>query len=90
VAGTWTKIALVLSNPAALTAVISVGLKMVVDKGAFNLLIDDVRAIADNIVVKNVPVIVGFEQGEHGKYNVMKVTGEVSAVSESDLITLNI
>jgi hypothetical protein len=90
VANTWTKVALTLANPASDTAIISVGIQMVVDTGAFNLFIDDVRGIADNVVVKNVTVNVGFEQAEYGKYNAMKVTGEGSAFSESALINLNI
>jgi len=89
-ANTWTKIALTLANPASDVAIISIGVKMVVDKGAFNLFIDDVRAIADNVVIKNVPAVVEFETNEYGKYNAMKVTGSGSASSESNLIDLNI
>jgi hypothetical protein len=90
VANTWTKIALTLANPASDIAIISIGAKMVVDKGAFDLFIDDVRAIADNVVVKSVPVSVDFEMNEYGKANAMKVTGECSAAIESDLLNLNI
>jgi hypothetical protein len=90
VANTWTKIALTLANPGSDTAIISVGVKMVVDKGAFDLFIDDVRGIADNVVIKNVPVSVTFDQGEYGKYNAMQVTGSGSATSESALISLNV
>ncbi|MGD0591039.1 MAG: hypothetical protein ABSA44_09610 [Bacteroidota bacterium] len=90
VANAWTKIALTLANPGSDTAIISVGVKMVVDKGAFNLFIDDVRGIADNVIVKNVPPVVEFEANEIGKFNAMKVTGSGLAVSESDLINLNV
>lgn len=44
-ADTWTRVSIALSNPAALTAVISVGLKMTVDKGAFIVRLDDVHAV---------------------------------------------
>lgn len=43
-ANTWTPITISLSDPTALSAVISVGIKMVTDKGAFTLWIDDIRA----------------------------------------------
>lgn len=43
-ANTWTLCKMKLSNPSALTAVISIGLNQVVDKGAMILLVDDVRA----------------------------------------------
>ena len=89
-ANTWTKIALILANPGSDTAIVSVGVKMVVDKGAFDLFIDDVRGIADNVVVKNVPPVVEFEANEYGKHNAIKVTGSGSAVSESALISLNV
>ena len=44
VANTWTPITISLSDPTALSAIISVGIKMVTDKGAFTLWIDDIRA----------------------------------------------
>ena len=43
-ADTWTAVTLVLSTPSALTAVISIGVKMAVDKGAFTLRLNDIRA----------------------------------------------
>jgi len=43
-ANTWTRVAITLANPYDDSAVISVGLKMVVDKGAFTLYADDIRA----------------------------------------------
>ena len=46
-ANTWTRHIISLSNPQSDSAIISVGLKMVVDKGAFNLWADDIKAIDD-------------------------------------------
>jgi len=43
-ANTWTEITVAITNPAALTAVISIGIDMNVDKGAFIFRIDQVRA----------------------------------------------
>lgn len=42
IANQWTKLYLPLANPHLDTAIISVGLYQVVDKGAFNLWIDDI------------------------------------------------
>jgi len=41
----WTSCVISLANPSSDSAIISVGLKMIVDKGAFTLYIDDIRAI---------------------------------------------
>jgi len=43
-ANTWTRVTITLANPTSDNAIISVGLKMVVDKGAFTLRADDIRA----------------------------------------------
>jgi hypothetical protein len=45
-ANTWTFHKLTLAAPASLTAIISIGIKQHVDKAAFDLYIDDVRALA--------------------------------------------
>ena len=45
-ANTWTQVCLVLSDPSLCGALISIGLKQVVDKGAMNFWIDDVEALA--------------------------------------------
>ena len=44
VADTWTEIDIDLEDASELTAVISIGVKMIVDKGAFDLHLDDIRA----------------------------------------------
>lgn len=44
-ANTWTRVCLPFATPASLTAVLSVGLKQAVDKGACDINIDDVRAV---------------------------------------------
>lgn len=40
---TWTRVFVPFVTPANLTAVISIGLKMIVDKGAFTFYVDDIR-----------------------------------------------
>lgn len=42
-ADTWSPVIIALGDPSGLTAIISIGLKMVTDKGAFTVRIDDVR-----------------------------------------------
>lgn len=42
-ANTWASFDVALATPANLTAVVSVGVKMAVDKGAFTVLVDDIR-----------------------------------------------
>lgn len=44
-ANTWTQVRMALANPATDVSLISVGIKMVVDKGAFTFYLDDIRAI---------------------------------------------
>jgi len=44
-AATWTRHVISLANPHLDTAIISVGLKMVTDKGAFTLYADDIKAV---------------------------------------------
>lgn len=44
-ASTWTMCTISLANPESDSAIISVGLKMVTDKGAFTLRVDDIRAV---------------------------------------------
>ena len=44
-ANTWTRHVISLANPENDSAIISVGLKMVVDKGSFNLFADDIRVV---------------------------------------------
>jgi hypothetical protein len=88
-ANTWTKCDLPLSNPAALSAVISVGLKMVTDLGACTIHLDDVRAVEDNVVVHNVVPFVDFEDNEAGKHNAIRVTGTGAADTEDNLLDRN-
>ena len=44
-ANTWTRHVISLANPQSDSAIISVGIKQVVDKGAFTLYLDDIRAV---------------------------------------------
>jgi len=85
-AGVWTKVNLTLATPANLTAVISVGLNMAVDKGAFIVNIDDVRAVVANFVVKGVVPKVDQDPQQVGKFNAVKVTGKGYSYQESSVI----
>lgn len=44
-ADTWTHVTVDIANPQSFKAIVSVGIKMVVDKGAFSLWIDDIEAV---------------------------------------------
>jgi len=45
-ANTWTRHIISLANPSSDSAIISVGIKMVTDKGAFTLYVDDIKTVA--------------------------------------------
>ena len=62
-ANTWTRVQLTLASPGSLTAVISVGVKMIVDKGAFTLNIDDV--VFCNAKSYDILGIKGLDDPEH-------------------------
>lgn len=51
-ANTWTRATLTFATPVNLSALISVGVKMVVDKGAFTLRLDDLRAVSTRSIDK--------------------------------------
>jgi hypothetical protein len=51
VANTWTRVNLALVAPASDTAIVSIGVKMAVDSGAFNFWIDDIRGICPAVVL---------------------------------------
>ena len=73
---TWTRVRIPLANPDSDLAIISIGIKMVVDKGAFNLFIDDVNAVKQS----NVSTIAqGFRNGMDGFVRVSNNTA-LSAV----------
>lgn len=86
-ANEWTPITLVLDDPSLLNAIISVGVKMVVDKGAFVLRLDHVVALANNMIVKNVEPVVQPDLKQTGAYNAQKVTGKGYATTEAGLIS---
>jgi len=52
-AGTWTEVELDLGDASGLTAIISLGIKMVVDKGAFDFWIDEVRYVEETFTRLN-------------------------------------
>ena len=86
---TWTKVNLSLGDASALSAVISVGLKTIAGFDGQNLRIDDVRALAPHIVVKNVIPRVEEELNEVGKFNALRIAGEAVGATESDCIEEN-
>jgi hypothetical protein len=89
-AGQWTKCSFFFGMGLWLTdPTMSVGLKMVVDLGAFILWGDDLRAIGNHIVVRNLVPTAEFEQNELGKHNVLKVLSQGYAATEGDLETVN-
>lgn len=51
VANTWTQVKIALAAASTDTAIVSVGLKGTVDKGAFDFWIDDIRAINQGMVI---------------------------------------
>jgi hypothetical protein len=84
----WTKVNLKLATPANLTAIISVGVKQVVDKGAFVLWLDDLRAVPMNYLVKKIlPTIVNDPKAA-GAHNAKKISGTNWGEKESDVIEL--
>lgn len=85
---TWTKVNLKLATPANLTAVISVGVKQVVDKGAFNLWIDEIRAVGMNYLVKKVLPTVVDDPKAAGAHNAKKISGSNWGETESSVIEL--
>jgi hypothetical protein len=89
-AGVWTKCSITLSNPAALANLASIGLKMVIDLGACTIHLDDVRGIADNVILKNIIPVVIFEEKPDGKFNALKVSGVGEADVEENLLELNV
>jgi hypothetical protein len=50
-ANVWTWVKMPLANPLTDVAVISVGIKMVIDKGAFTINVDDIRALNPAVVL---------------------------------------
>lgn len=62
-ATTWVRVMIPLANPQSDTAIISIGLKMVVDVGAVNIYIDDVNAVKMSIVST---LVQGFRNGTDG------------------------
>jgi hypothetical protein len=85
-AAIWTKVNLTLSNPAALTAVASVGLKMVVDKGAFIVYLDDIRAVTMNWVLKKAKVTHVDDPKAKGAFHAKKIVAKASGATEADVL----
>ena len=88
-ANTWTRVVISLANPTSDSAIISIGLKMVVDKGAFTLRADDIRAYkADSIIWKPLPPdFWGIIQGTTNKLQLSQ--DGYSAVSNNTKLRLN-
>jgi hypothetical protein len=88
----WKRCILILSNPAALASLISIGFKAVnfIDVNFPAINIDNVRGVTGHVTVLNgiIPKVV-FEHNEAGKHNAIKVMGEGFADTESNLLTTN-
>ncbi len=65
-ANIWTKVVLTLASPSSDTAIISVGIKTIVDKGAFTLRIDHIEAQTYNQAIDD--IIVSSAQSEYAVY----------------------
>lgn len=85
-AGEWTKVYLTLVTPANLTAVISVGLKMAVDKGAFVINIDEILGVPANWILKSVIPQHVDNPATIGKLHAKKITGKNHGATEADVI----
>lgn len=85
-AGVWTKVNLTLATPANLTAVISVGLNMAVDKGAFVINIDDVRAVIMNWVLKKAKVTHVDDPKAQGAFHAKKIVAKAYGNTEADVL----
>lgn len=90
-AGAWSRVNLVFSNPAALGAIISIGLKTTVALAQNETIhLDDIEGVTGYVSVLNnvIPKVV-FELNEAGKHNAIKVTGEGFSDTEANLLTTN-
>lgn len=87
---TWTKVNLKFVTPANLGAIISVGVKMVVDKGAFVLRLDDLRGVGMNYLLKKIIPVVDNDPKQAGAHNAKRITGANWGEKESDVIELTL
>lgn len=74
-ANTWTHVTISLANPQSDSAIISVGIKMITDNGAYTLWVDDIRAYkADSIVYRQLnPDLWNIVQGSTNKLKLTEV-----------------
>jgi hypothetical protein len=89
--GVWSRVNLVLSNPAALGTLISIGLKTTVALAQNEIIhLDDIQGVTGYVtVLTNVIPKVVFELNEAGKHNAIKITGEGFSDTEANLLTTN-
>lgn len=89
-AGVWTKCILVLKDPSALSALISIGMKSTGLTAGQIIHLDDVRAASGYVTVINkiIPKVT-FENNEAGKHNAIKIVGEGFSDTEANLLTPN-
>lgn len=85
-AGEMTKVYLTLNAPANLSAVISVGLKMAVDKGAFVLNIDEILGVPANWILKSVIPQHVDNPATTAKLHAKKIMGKNHGATEADVI----
>jgi hypothetical protein len=85
-AGLWTRVALTLATPANLTGIISVGIKLTANKGAFILWIDDVRAPVTSWILKRaIPTHVD-DPKVIGAFFAKKIAAKAAGTKESDIL----
>lgn len=84
----WTLGLLTFPNPALLAAVISVGVKMVVDKGAFVLRLDELIALPPNYHIKKVHPAVEDDPKAGAAYGAKRISGLAWGEKESDVIAV--
>lgn len=70
---TWKYVKLTLATPASCTAIISVGIKMIVDKGAFTLYVDDIRGLEGDAI------IIPFNTAEFGMQEDLEESNAISS-----------
>jgi hypothetical protein len=69
----WKYVKLTLAAPATDTAIISVGIKMIVDKGAFDLWLDDIRGLEGDAI------IIPFNTGKFGMQEDLEESNAISS-----------
>jgi hypothetical protein len=89
-AGEWRKCSFCRYGDLTGGTIMSFGLKMITDLGAFTLHGDDLRIVGPHVVIRNVVPRAELELNEQGKHNALRVTGEAFGVDEAAIEDLNV